>query len=56
MHILMTISADPPRYLSWGWASVSVPNLIAILVTVTLFVLAVVLPFPGGHEDSQDES
>lgn len=56
MHFLMTISADPPTYLTWGWVSVSVPNLIAILVTAALFVLAVLLPFPGGHEDSQDES
>jgi len=56
MHVLTTIPADPATYLTWGWVSVSVPNLIAILVTVTLFVLAVVLPFPGGYEDAQDES
>ncbi len=33
-------------YLEWGWLSISVPNLIVILVMILLFVLAIVLPFP----------
>ena len=33
-------------YLGWGWLSISVPNLIVILVMILLFVLAIVLPFP----------
>ena len=54
MHLLLSLPADPPTYLTWGW--VSVPNLIAILTTAALLVLALLLPFPGGHEDAQDES
>ncbi len=56
MRLLMTLPADPPTYLTWGWVSVSVPNLIAILTTATLVVLALVLPFPGGHEDDGNDS
>jgi len=33
-------------YLAWGWLSISIPNLIVILVMILLFVLAIVLPFP----------
>lgn len=44
---------DPARYLQWGWLSISVPNLVMIAVMITAFVLALVLPFPGGrdHDD-----
>jgi hypothetical protein len=34
------------NYLEWGWLSISVPNLIVILVMILLFALAIVLPFP----------
>lgn len=49
MHVAQQVLADVPVYLTWGWVSVSVPNLIAILVTVSLFILALVLPFPKGR-------
>ncbi len=42
---------DPARYLQWGWLSISVPNLVVITIMITLFVLALVLPFPAGHDD-----
>ena len=45
----MTVLAgmnDPATYLHVGWVSISVPNLIVIVVMFVLFVLAVVLPFP----------
>lgn len=50
MHVLTGIPVDPSTYLTWGWLSVSVPNLIMMVITVGLFVLALVLPFPAGHE------
>jgi len=49
MHSAIQVLADVPVYLTWGWVSVSVPNLIAILATTSLFVLALVLPFPKGR-------
>ncbi len=29
MHVAQQVLADVPVYLTWGWVSVSVPNLIA---------------------------
>jgi hypothetical protein len=37
---------DPATYLHVGWVSISVPNLIVIVVMFVLFALAIVLPFP----------
>ena len=44
--------SDPATYVGWGWLSVSIPNLIVILVMIALFVLAIVLPFPHGRNKS----
>jgi hypothetical protein len=43
---------DPATYLTWGWLSISVPNLIVILVMLLLFVLAILLPFPKDRDKS----
>lgn len=40
------------RYLGWGWLSISVPNLIVILVMIVLFLLAVLLPFIKDRDKS----
>jgi hypothetical protein len=37
----------PARYIHWGWFQISVANLIVILLMVAVFVLAILLPFPG---------
>lgn len=39
----------PARYLDWGPISISLGNLVVIGVIVVLFVLAVLLPFPGSR-------
>ena len=36
-----------PRYLEWGVVQISLANLLVILAMVVVFVLALVLPFPG---------
>jgi hypothetical protein len=41
---------DPARYLDWGWLSISVPNLIVILLMIALFGLAILLPFPKDRD------
>jgi hypothetical protein len=43
---------EPATYLESGWLSISVPNLVIILVMLLLFVLAVVLPFPKDKDES----
>ncbi len=42
----------PATYLHAGWAQISVPNLVVMLLTIAVFVLALVLPFP--HEGDDD--
>lgn len=41
-----------PRYVHSGWFLISVPNLIVIALMLAIFVLALVLPFPGGRSES----
>ena len=54
----MPVPAELPggaaSYLSWGIFQISVPNLIVVSVLVLVFALALVLPFPGGHEEDND--
>lgn len=42
----------PAAYLQWGWAQISVPNLVVMLLTIAVFVLALVLPFPHDGDES----
>ena len=37
----------PVPYFTWGFLQISLSNLVVILVMLLLFVLALVLPFPG---------
>ena len=53
----------PAPYFQWGFIQISLPNLVVIAVMLLLFVLALVLPFPGhagphdkgGHRDERAE-
>jgi hypothetical protein len=42
-------------YLHWGVVQISLANLVVIGVMIVLFVLALVLPFPGGRDESSTE-
>ena len=44
-----------PHYLHWGVIQISVANLLIIVAMVVVFVLALVLPFPGGSADEGEE-
>jgi len=35
------------HYLHWGFILISVANLVVILLMLLVFVLAILLPFPG---------
>jgi len=51
--ILLTDGAG--RYISSGVIQISVTNLVIIAAMIVVFVLALVLPFPGRHRhDSSD--
>jgi hypothetical protein len=38
-------------YLHWGVIQISLTNFLIILAMVVIFVLALVLPFPGDRDD-----
>jgi hypothetical protein len=38
--------------VGWGWLSISLPNLIVIVVMIVLFLLAVLLPFVKDRDKS----
>lgn len=42
--------SDVATYLHWGWAQISIPNLVVMLLTIAVFVLAMVLPFPHDED------
>jgi hypothetical protein len=42
------------KYLSWGVVSISLTNLLVLVAMVVVFVLALVIPFPRGHESPSD--
>jgi hypothetical protein len=46
----------PAYFLHWGVVQISLMNFIIIVLMVVLFVLALVLPFPGakGVQDEED--
>ncbi|MFL6069700.1 MAG: hypothetical protein ACJ74E_07250 [Actinomycetes bacterium] len=39
-------------YLKWGFIQVSRGNLVVILIMILVFLLALVLPFPKGKDES----
>ena len=55
MHALSVLQGDlnqPAHYLTMGPVSISVGNLVVILLIIALFVLAIVIPFPKGKDRS----
>ena len=56
MNPALRVPVGPSAYLTNGWVSVSIPNLIVICVLIALFVLALVLPFPKDRDASKDGS
>ncbi len=43
----------PATYLKSGWLQISVTNLFVILLMLTIFALAVLIPFPKDEEESK---
>ena len=51
---LLAINLDQPAsyWQIWEWIQVSIPNLIVIVIMLLRVVLALVLPFPKGKDES----
>ena len=47
---IASILGGKPHYIHFGWFLISVANLVVIVLMIVVFVLALVLPFPGGRE------
>ncbi|MFJ9776131.1 hypothetical protein ACIRVF_33670 [Kitasatospora sp. NPDC101157] len=43
----------PGHYLHWGVVQISAANLVVMCLMVTLFVAALLLPFPRGRRDEE---
>jgi hypothetical protein len=43
------------HYLHWGVIQISLTNLLIIVAMIVVFVLALVIPFPGGRADASEE-
>jgi len=41
----------PSRFVDWGFLHLSIGNLVVITAMVVLFILALVVPFPGHRDD-----
>jgi hypothetical protein len=50
----MLIALAAGKYIDWGVVSISLTNLLVILGMIVVFVLALVIPFPGDHEQPHD--
>jgi hypothetical protein len=37
-----------PHYLHWGVVQISLTNFLIVVAMIVIFVLALLLPFPGG--------
>jgi hypothetical protein len=49
---LLSVASGAGRYVNWGVVHISVTNLVIIALMLLVFVLALILPFPG-HRRSQ---
>ena len=45
----------PAYYLHWGVIQISRTNFLIIVAMVVIFVLALVVPFPGGSDEAPME-
>jgi len=45
-----TLLAGAGHYLHWGVIQISLTNFLIIVGMVVVFVLALIVPFPGGRE------
>ena len=43
------------HYLHWGVVQISLANLLIIIAMIAVFVLALVVPFPGSRSETRHE-
>jgi len=40
----------PARYINWSFFHMSVANVVVVLLMIAVFIVAILLPFPRGHD------
>jgi hypothetical protein len=50
----MTVVLAAGNYVHWGVFNVSVTNIAIIAVMIVVFMLAILIPFPHGTEETYD--
>jgi hypothetical protein len=51
MVSLFVAASGAGTYVNWGVVHVSVANLLIIVLMLVVFVAALLIPFPKGHEE-----
>jgi hypothetical protein len=51
----MGIAFTAGKYIHWGVMSISLTNFLIIVGMIVVFVLALVVPFPGAHDPDQTD-
>jgi hypothetical protein len=51
----MDIAFTAGKYIHWGVLSISLTNFLIIVGMIVLFVLALVVPFPGARDRKQTD-
>ncbi len=47
--------SKPAYFLHWGVIQISLANFLVIVAMIVVFVLALVLPFPHGRQDVEEQ-
>jgi hypothetical protein len=55
-HVRDQVTSAAGHYLHWGVIQISLTNFLIIVGMVVVFILALLLPFPGGHGDAAEQS
>jgi len=55
MSVLDVAAQGAGRYVAWGVLQISVANLILVGIMLALFVLALLVPFPGRHRNDSEK-
>ncbi len=52
---MSTLPAHAVAYLHVGVVQISIANLIVLIAMIVVFILALVVPFPRGHDRSPED-
>jgi hypothetical protein len=55
MNVASGLLSKPAYFLHWGVIQISLANFLVIVAMIVLFVLALLLPFPHGRSDSDEQ-